>query len=180
MFINFGPWRGKTVKISIWSEGLAALSTKPDVSWVWKWIAVTGLIEPPYQNKRFQYTHLSISITQASQVHILQEADARYRLSSNSTPRSIAPSNNQNVLTTMRGGAVTSYDTNTSTSQPVSRNATVLQTMKQQQQSTGTPLQMRTSQQQPQQPQRGDESKGIVWFWWLAIGAAILLFLSSR
>ena len=47
VFINFGDWRGQIFKIAIWSEGLAAISKKPDASWVGKWVSVVGLIEPP-------------------------------------------------------------------------------------------------------------------------------------
>lgn len=81
IFINFGPWRGEIVKISIWSEGLEALSKKPDQSWVGKWISAIGLMEPPYRNNRFKYSHLSISITQANQIHIISEEESKFRLS---------------------------------------------------------------------------------------------------
>mgnify|MGYP007025911910 FL=1 len=62
IFINFGPWHGKIFKISIWSEGLASISKKPDASWIGKWISVVGLMEPPYTSKQFKYTHLSLSL----------------------------------------------------------------------------------------------------------------------
>jgi hypothetical protein len=63
VFINFGPWKGEIVKISIWSEGLAALAHHPDQSWVGRWTSIVGLMEPPYRSQRYKYSHLSISIT---------------------------------------------------------------------------------------------------------------------
>ncbi len=54
IFLNFGPWQGSVFKVSIWSDGLAALSKKPDASWVGKWISVVGLMEPPYVQQAAQ------------------------------------------------------------------------------------------------------------------------------
>ncbi len=85
VFINFGHWQGNIVKISIWSEGLEALTNKPSSNWVGKWISVVGLMEPPYVSRKYKYSHLSISITQGSQLHIISENDARYRLAGSST-----------------------------------------------------------------------------------------------
>lgn len=56
VFINFGPWKGDVVKISIWSEGLANLKNTPTDSWVGQWITVIGLMEPPYQSRKFEYS----------------------------------------------------------------------------------------------------------------------------
>ena len=36
VFINFGSWKGDIVKVSIWSEGLAALSKEPRSKLGWK------------------------------------------------------------------------------------------------------------------------------------------------
>ena len=85
IFINFGSWKKNITKISIWSEGLSALTTKPTTSWVGKWISVVGLMEPPYINKKYKYSHLSISITQGGQLHILTEEEAKFRLAGSST-----------------------------------------------------------------------------------------------
>lgn len=178
VFINFGHWKGQTVKISIWSEGLAALTQKPNSSLIGKWIAVTGLMEPPYQNARFNYSHLSISITQANQLHILQEAEARYRLGvSGVAPRPISTSSNQSVLTAMKGETAPSSGKSTTASAPVSRNASVLQAMKKQQPSVDAPAQ-RSSQQRASQPPKGNQSGDFGWIWWLIIGAAVFFFLS--
>ena len=97
VFINFGPWQGHIVKVSIWSEGLAVLSAKPTAEWVGKWINVVGLMEPPYVSRKYKYSHLSISITQGSQLHVITEKEAKFRLSGSSTRASAAnkPSNRQ-------------------------------------------------------------------------------------
>ncbi|MCS6471793.1 serine/threonine protein kinase [Burkholderia thailandensis] len=80
IFVNFGPWQGRIFKIAIWSDGLDALRTKPDDSWIGKWVSVVGLMEPPFENKRLRYTHLSINVTAVGQMTLLSEADARWRL----------------------------------------------------------------------------------------------------
>jgi len=80
IFVNFGPWRGRIFKIAIWSDGLNALRVKPDKSWEGGWISVVGLMEPPFENKRLRYTHLSVNVTAVGQITRLSEADARWRL----------------------------------------------------------------------------------------------------
>ena len=81
IFINFGHWRGRIAKINIWSDGLVKLNTKPNVLWSNKWVSVTGLVDPLYTSKHSnKYTHLSITVTEANQLHIISEAEARRRL----------------------------------------------------------------------------------------------------
>ncbi len=90
LFINFGHWRGRIAKINIWSDGLAKLNTKPDASWKHKWVSVTGLVDPPFQNPRFGYTHLSITITEPNQLHIIGAGEARRRLGGTNSGASTA------------------------------------------------------------------------------------------
>lgn len=145
IFINFGPWKGKIVKISIWSEGLVTLAKKPDKSWEGKWVSVTGLMEPPYTNKRYGYTHLSISITQGNQIHQIAEKEAKFRLAG-STTRSAggaSGSGNQRILEEIQGGSTRgggSTAHRTPAAQPVSSNAAILAGMKKTQPSTRTPV----------------------------------------
>lgn len=105
IFINFGPWQGKIIKISIWSEGLNALSDKPTQSWVGKWISVVGLIEPPYVSSKYKYSHLSISITQGNQLHVITDQEAKFRLAGSATRASGTGSkfNNQDILAEIHG-----------------------------------------------------------------------------
>lgn len=80
IFINFGNWRGRIFKISIWSEGIKVLSSRPDGSWVGKWISVIGLMDSPYVNKKYNYSHLSVTVTSIGQMTLLSENDACWRL----------------------------------------------------------------------------------------------------
>ncbi|AVI67689.1 serine/threonine protein kinase [Shewanella sp. WE21] len=80
IFINFGDWRGNIFKVAIWSEGLAKLKVIPDGSWVNKWVSAIGLMEPPYRNPKFNYSHLSITVTSVGQLNTLTHEDALWRL----------------------------------------------------------------------------------------------------
>ncbi len=85
--INFGPWQGQIFKVSIWSEGLATISKKPDSSWVGKWVSVVGLMEPPYVSRRYKYSHLSINVSSNGQITAITETEAKFRLESVSTTK---------------------------------------------------------------------------------------------
>ena len=88
MFIHFGDWRGKILKIAIWSEGLDHLAEADRPTWRWKggWISVTGLLDPPYSNSRFNYTHLSVTVAESNQMRLLTEQEAQWRLDSIGQP----------------------------------------------------------------------------------------------
>jgi hypothetical protein len=91
VFINFGSSRGNIVKISIWSEGLAKLKEQPSNDWIGRWVSVTGLIDVPYENKRYGHKHVSITVQDDGQIQQLSEAEAGLRLASISSapsPRS--------------------------------------------------------------------------------------------
>ncbi|WP_153117680.1 protein kinase family protein [Rhodocyclus tenuis] len=102
IFINFGPWQGQIFKISIWSEGLAAIANKPDASWVSKWVSVVGLMEPPYVSRKYKYSHLSINVTANGQMSIITEVEAKFRLAS-AQKISSAPSSNREALDRIKG-----------------------------------------------------------------------------
>ncbi|MFC2974681.1 protein kinase family protein [Azotobacter bryophylli] len=79
VFVNFSNWLGTAIKLTIWSEGLKVLRNEtPTVSWIGRWIAVSGLVEPPF--KKNGYTHISINVTQRGQIQLLTEEEAQYRL----------------------------------------------------------------------------------------------------
>jgi hypothetical protein len=84
VFINFGSWRGNIVKISIWSDGLAKLKEQPSNAWIGRWVSVTGLMDVPYETKR--YKHLSITVQEDGQIQQLDEAEAGFRLASIAPP----------------------------------------------------------------------------------------------
>ena len=120
IFVNFGDWRGNIFKISIWSEGISALPSKPDASWIGKWISVIGLMEPPYVSGKYKYSHISITVTAIGQMTVLSETDARWRLAGPSDSRQTltSTSSNQEALERIKGKGTTS------TPMPVSINAT--------------------------------------------------------
>jgi hypothetical protein len=82
VFINFGSSRGNIVKISIWSEGLAKLKEQPSEAWIGRWVSVTGLIDVPYENKRYGHKHLSITVQEDGQIQELSETEAGLRMAS--------------------------------------------------------------------------------------------------
>ncbi len=108
VFINFGDWRGQIFKITIWSEGLTAISKKPDASWVGKWISVVGLIEPPYTSRRYRYSHLSVTVTANGQMTVISETEAKFRLASTSSKPPTPRTTNRDVLAGITGRATSS------------------------------------------------------------------------
>ena len=82
VFINFGSRRGNVVNISIWSEGLAKLKERPSKAWIGRWVSVTGLMEVPYESKRYGHKHLSIAVQEDGQIQQIEEAEAGLRLAS--------------------------------------------------------------------------------------------------
>ncbi len=82
VFINFGSSRGNLIRISIWSEGLGKLKERPSAAWVGRWMSVTGLLDVPYESKRYGYKHLSITVQEDGQIQQLDEAEAGFRLAS--------------------------------------------------------------------------------------------------
>ena len=82
VFINFGLWNQESVKITIWSEGLGNLNTRPTASWVGRWISVTGLIDPPYEGKHYgrPYKNVGIAVVADNQIVQISEQDAKFRL----------------------------------------------------------------------------------------------------
>ena len=82
VFLNFGHWRENIAKVSIWSTTLRKLSSPPDHSWQGKWISVTGLVDPVWEDKRRGHRHVSITVEGSSQIRAITEAEAKRRLAS--------------------------------------------------------------------------------------------------
>lgn len=80
VFVNFGDWRRDGFKLTIWSEGLDTFSEEPSESWVGRYVSAVGLIDEPYHGKRSYTTQLSITIQDSSQVRLIDENEAKYRL----------------------------------------------------------------------------------------------------
>jgi hypothetical protein len=147
VFINFGPWNRESVKITIWSEGLGNISTRPNEAWVGKWISVTGLIDPPYEGQHYgrPYRNVGIAVESDNQIVQITERDAKFRLGRGGSvqrqPRTPTKSTNADILGQIQGGARTDTASNTRSSPqpaptphtpqtPTSRNAQILQTLR--------------------------------------------------
>lgn len=76
-FVFFDSSR-QAVKLNIWSEGMAKLSSSPSAAWVGTWLSAQGLIDPAYSGR--YGTSVSITITSNSQIRKITEAEARHRL----------------------------------------------------------------------------------------------------
>src|SRR5260370_9778036 len=85
VFINFGSGRGNIVKISIWSDGLAKLKEKPSKAWIGRWVSVTGLMDVPYESKRYGHKHVSTTVQNDGQIQTLDEPQAGFRLATIAT-----------------------------------------------------------------------------------------------
>jgi Phosphotransferase enzyme family len=87
LFINFNPHRkGQTVvKAIIWASGLRTFPNPPDRMWQGTWVSITGMLEPPHQGN--STTAIGITISSPSQLHAINEEEARYRLGENLVPK---------------------------------------------------------------------------------------------
>jgi hypothetical protein len=123
VFINFGAWNKDSVKITIWSEGLSAMSTRPNESWKGRWISVTGLVDPVYQGKHYgtSYQNVGITATSDSQIVQITEQQAKFRLGRGSAPSRSQPTAPPRLSNQERGGTI-----RTGTPRPSSRRGTSL------------------------------------------------------
>ena len=129
VFINFGHWKNDIVKINIWKEGLARFKDMPSSVLVGKWVSVIGLMEPPYMNKRFRYSHLSITILQPNQLRVISDTDARFRLSASRGRNGSKDGQSNRVVLDQIIGRRTGAKGQTRVQTPLSGNQAVLQQM---------------------------------------------------
>ena len=144
IFVKFGEGSDSITKLNIWSESLAKIQAVPDTNWVGKWISVTGLLDPPYHNKRNKYSNVSITVNQSNQIHLITEKEAKYRLS---TGNNVSKSNNSAIIDNIRGNKPAQTASSIS-SKPVSPNQAILQGMKGTQPSQNAPT-SRTKSRSP-------------------------------
>lgn len=79
VFVNFGAWRGNIVKLAIWSPALQKFQPPPDKSWEGRYVSVTGLLDAPFTSK-YGYTHISITMSEPSEIQFIDAEEAAYRL----------------------------------------------------------------------------------------------------
>lgn len=131
VFINFGSWRGKIVKLIVWSNVLSKMKNKPTQKLVGKWISVKGLMNGPYINPNFNYSHLFIEIELGTNINIITEQEAKYRLiSKKHSVVSGTNSTNQMILDKINKSnvaATSGNQTNNVTTSPISKNQAILQ-----------------------------------------------------
>lgn len=109
IFVNFGNWRGKMAKITLWHDGIGQLTKVPDSSWTGKWVSVTGLVDAPYTSHRYHYTHVGITVSGPGQMHLIAEDEAQYRLGrkkrqSNGGQASDTTASNRDILREIGSG----------------------------------------------------------------------------
>lgn len=85
-FINFDDWRSDCFKITLWSEALELYSAPPDYSWVGDYVSITGLVDEPYLT-RYDTSQLSITLRDPSQLRLIDQAEADYRLGKGPAPK---------------------------------------------------------------------------------------------
>jgi hypothetical protein len=136
VFINFGVWNQKSVKITIWSEGLSAMDAHPDDSWIGRWLSVTGLVEPPYEGAHYGKPYFSVGVTLTSDSQLVQigteEAGFRLGLAGKKavSPKRATPTNSTLVQSLSKGGRARTLPRGraapTATPQPLSANAALV------------------------------------------------------
>jgi predicted Ser/Thr protein kinase len=182
IFINFAPWNGPCVKITLWSDALAKGGVEPTASWAGKWVTIKGLVEPVYRSQKYKYQHISISAASASQIVQLTDAEAQYRLRA---PRSGRPAtvSNTDLLGQMKAGGSTSTARPAPAPAPnLTANQQVLANIRKQ--SAGSagarPSPPPRSQSQSPPPSQGSTNNksdgGIPWWVWL-VGILILIWM---
>jgi len=146
VFINFGHWRGKTVKINLWSETLLKGGEQPTEKMVGRWLTIRGLVEPVYASKKYSYQHISITADAIGQISYLTEAEAQYRLKvpRPQMARTVNTNNNNSAaLDRLRGSTSTGSPNGGSGQQTVnsrsSPNQAILQQLRES--TPSTPLQ---------------------------------------
>ena len=179
VFINFGPWKGSIVKLSIWSEGLAKLKEKPTNAWIGRWVSVTGLIDPPYPSKRYSYTHLSITIQDDGQINQITESEARFRLGTAGTTEG---KSNRQVIDDLivkpepRGRTTTAPVRPRSVPVPVSKNRGIVD----QYVGTGSPGGGPAHPSQSNIPKAPESFFGNIPGWVWIVGGIVLLYLLAK
>jgi hypothetical protein len=165
IFINFGPWQGEIFKVSIWSDGLLHVKSKPDASWVGKWVSVVGLMEPPFVSAKYRYSHLSITVGAAGTMTPITEQEAQWRLAGAGNAArafSAATTSNQDTIVKIRGlsGAAPSPAAPRVSSPASSSNAEVIKKIRASSGSAGAAPPTRSTGRHTHQP--STQQPGIV------------------
>lgn len=187
VFINFGIWNKESAKVTIWSEGLAAMTNPPSDAWIGKWISVTGLVEPPYEGAHFgrAYRSVGITVTSEHQIVHLTEAEANFRRGRKGAvaptltrpTESVAKPRNADILSQIKGsrsrGGGRRLSPAPKPTPPQTDNQRILQGIQTQRTTATSSPQYPSPSGSPSQPSGG---WSIPWWVWL-IGGIVLLFV---
>lgn len=199
VFVNFGPWQGSIVKLSIWPSALAKMKSSPNSSLVGSWVSVVGLVEPVYTSKKYRYSHISIDISSQNQIKQITSAEAMFRLAAKTSVNNVsALGKNQEVIERLRGQkppaspAVVTSLSRTGNHSPQTANAAILQKIQSSQGSKSSPqstaplsaikpTNVSAGQSLPQGsvPIKSQKSSGIPWWVWI-VGLWILVAIFKR
>ncbi|MFU2328525.1 protein kinase family protein [Pseudomonas sp. NFX98] len=197
IFVNFGPWQGSIVKLSIWPSALAKMKNAPSSSLVGSWISVVGLVEPVYASKKYRYSHIAIDISSQNQIRHISSEEARFRLAANSS-NVAGLGKNQEIIERLRvqnpglSPAIPPV-TSVSSSQPShSTNAAILQKIQNSQAKQSPPQSVvnrtvvnppnvtpRQSVPQGSASNKKAKSGGIPWWVWI-VGLWVLIAIFRR
>jgi serine/threonine protein kinase len=197
IFVNFGPWQGSIVKLSIWPSALAKMKNAPSSSLVGSWISVVGLVEPVYASKKYRYSHIAIDISSQNQIRHISSEEARYRLAAKSS--SVAGlGKNQEIIERFRvqnlglSPAIPPVTSALSSQPSHSANAAILQKIQNSQAKQSPPQNVvnrtvvnpptvtpRQSVSQGSASNKKAKSGGIPWWVWI-VGLWILIAIFRR
>lgn len=199
VFVNFGPWQGSIVKLSIWPAALAKMKSAPTSSLVGSWVSVVGLVEPVYASKRYRYNHIAIDISSQNQIKQISSAEAIFRLGGKAPVINVSVlDKNQEIIEHLRGreplkspviptGPLTSGNY-----PPQTANAAILQKIQNSQGKQSSPkstvslpairppnVPVRQPLPQVSVPTKPPKSGGIPWWVWI-IGLWVLVAIFKR
>lgn len=173
-FVFFNDSR-QSVKLNIWSEGLAKLSGAPSRAWVGKWLSVQGLVDPVYSGR--SGPSLSITITLNSQLRTITETEARHRLKRPTTTSRMNTTDNRTILDSLgapprtRGTRSQGRTYNPpAPAAPQSKNKAILDTIRQ-----GSGASSQPTWTPP--PRSAPPPKREVPWWWIIYGIMVLFFV---
>ncbi len=172
IFVNFGPWRGKAVKLNIWPEILSKLAARPTKSWAGTWVSVIGMVDAPFSSARYGYTHISITINSPHQIKRISPEEARRRLGG----RTMSASTLTNAERLNRLGLGSQNRGSLAVTKPATPNQSVLNQMRGSKQ-IGSPS-TQQSQTSPTKPKGG--LSHIPWWIWLIAAFIVFAMFFSR
>lgn len=186
VFINFGDWQKSSVKLTLWSEALGKMQSRPDESWVGRWVSVTGLIDPPYHGTfgSISYVNVGITIADGSEIVQLTATEAKYRLASKGqvTTTTSRPPSNKDVLeglksggsrTTSVGSPSPSAGRSSSANRPTTTASSNQQILAGLRATPGSSVTSGSGTSPTRQPSGGGSGSSVPWGW-IIIGIIIL------